>query len=120
MSVEALGGEPNPGHRRVHAPPREPLSRDEIRAEPKAGRVLVIEAGVWSLGFRETHTVYALQRALGITLAGWRKCWESRSMSGPSDRPPGVGNLMFPAAIGVVTAWNDKDIKNVPVHWEER
>jgi hypothetical protein len=21
---------------------------------------------------------------------------------------------------GVVTAWNDKDIKNVPVHWEER
>jgi hypothetical protein len=89
------------------------IKRRDMRIPAAAGVGLVVVVGIFlmalvQLGGSAEHAKSIAEQQVG---AGYR--FHVRSLSI-------VNNSKGKFISGVVTAWNDQEIRNIPVHWEER
>jgi hypothetical protein len=89
------------------------IKRRDMRIPAAAGVGLVVVVGIFlmallQLGGSAEHAKSIAEQQVG---AGYR--FHVRSLSI-------LNNSKGKFVSGVVTAWNDQEIRNIPVHWEER
>ena len=89
------------------------IKRRDMRIPAAAGVGLVVVVSIFLVAFLQLggsaeHAKSMAEQQVG---AGYRFHVRSLSM---------INNSQGKFVSGVVTAWNDHEIRNIPVHWEER